>query len=165
MSDVKILAAYLPQYYEIEENNKWWGKGYTDWVAVKKAVPQFQGHDQPRTPLDKNYYRLDLVDSIRWQADMANKYGIYGFAIYHYWFSSSQHLLTKPAEIIYKNKDININYFFVWDNNSWVNKTWKNVKFINEWAPQFEDECSQQMSKNGILAELIYGDEAEWDKH
>ena len=28
----KIFSKYLPQYYETEENNKFWGKGFTDWI-------------------------------------------------------------------------------------------------------------------------------------
>ena len=32
---MKIVAFYLPQFYENEYNNKWWGEGYTDWVAAK----------------------------------------------------------------------------------------------------------------------------------
>ena len=162
MNDVKIIAAYLPQYHEIPENNKWWGKGYTDWVAVKKSKPLYEGHKQPRIPLDENYYDLSDTDAIRWQAKLAKKYGVYGFGIYHYWFSDEQQLLTKPAELILENRDIDINFCFIWDNNSWVNKTWKNVKFTNQWAPQFE---KNNKSDSGILAELKYGDEKSWDIH
>lgn len=161
MKNVKIIAAYLPQFHEIEENNKWWGKGYTDWVAVKNAKPLFEGHDQPKIPKDCHYYSLDNKDEIRWQAELAKKHGIDGFAIYHYWFSSKQHLLGKPAEIILENKDINIQYFLVWDNNSWVNKTWKGIKFTNNWVPN----QTTKDNNNGMLAEVIYGDEAEWKKH
>ena len=35
---MKVLAIYLPQYHEIEENNRWWGEGYTEWEAVKKVL-------------------------------------------------------------------------------------------------------------------------------
>ena len=35
----KVLALYLPQYHETEHNNEWWGKGFTDWIAVKNAEP------------------------------------------------------------------------------------------------------------------------------
>lgn len=164
MTKTKIIAAYLPQFHETEENNKWWGKGYTDWVAVKKSIPEFEGHIQPRTPLDDNYYSLDNPDNIRWQSNLAKEYGIYGFAMYHYWFSDKQNLLKTPSELLLENKDIDMNFMFVWDNNSWVNKTWKNVKFTNEWAPAFENQ-EEKSSENGILAELIYGGEQEWKKH
>ncbi len=164
MSDVKIVAAYLPQFHEIPENNEWWGKGYTDWVAVKKSRPVFENHYQPRVPLNNNYYSLDDVETIRWQADIARKYGVYGFGIYHYWFSDNQQLLTKPAEIILSNTDIEINYCFMWDNNSWVNKTWKNIRFANQWAPKFE-KYGKKNNDSGVLAELKYGYEKSWEKH
>ena len=61
----KIIAMYLPQYHETEENNRWWGKGFTDWVSTKNAEPLFPGHLQPRAPLDENYYDLSLEDFLR----------------------------------------------------------------------------------------------------
>lgn len=38
---IKVIANYLPQYHVIPENNKWWGEGFTDWLAVKKAKPYY----------------------------------------------------------------------------------------------------------------------------
>ena len=162
MDAVKIIAMYLPQYHEIEENNKWWGKGYTDWVAVKNSKPLFNNHNQPRIPLNNNYYSLLEVDTLKRQALLAKEYGIYGFGIYHYWFSDSQILLQKPAEIILKNPEIDINFFFTWDNGSWK-RTWSNVKRGNDWAPAFDEQDKKE--GNGLLAELVYGDEPSWKKH
>ena len=116
VNKVKVIANYLPQYHTIPENDKWWGKGFTDWIAVKATEPAYEGHNQPRVPLNENYYSLDCADSIRWQASLAREYGIYGFGIYHYWFSSNQQLLQKPAELLLQNKDIDINFMFIWDN-------------------------------------------------
>ena len=163
MKDTKIIANYLPQYHEIPENNMWWGKGYTDWNATKKATPLFKGHIQPKVPEDENYYDLSNIENIRWQAELAREYGVYGFGIYHYWFSSDLKLLQKPAELILGDKSIDINYMFIWDNASWK-RTWSNVKGGNDWAPLYEDK-NQTNSGNGLLAELIYGDESEWKKH
>lgn len=156
----KVIAMYLPQYHRIPENDMWWGEGYTDWKAVQDAKPLFKGHNQPRIPEDKNYYNLADIDAIRKQAKTAKEYGVFGFGIYHYWFSSKQILLDKPACLLKDNKDIDIHYFFTWDNGSWK-RTWSNVKFSNSWAPMYEQ------SKKGpeILAQLDYGNETEWKKH
>lgn len=160
MKKTKIIAMYLPQYHCIKENNEWWGDGYTDWVAVKNAKPLYQNHNEPRKPLNNYYYDLSNPNDIAMQVDLAKKYGIYGFGIYHYWFSSNQVLLDTPAKIINQNKDLNINYFFMWDNGNWK-RTWSNVKFSNSWAPLYE----QKNDGPEILAELIYGGKEEWKKH
>lgn len=164
INNVKIIANYLPQYHQIPENNKWWGEGFTDWIAVKNAIPLYVGHRQPRVPMDNNYYDLSEVENIRWQAELAKKYGIYGFGIYHYWFSSEMQLLQKPAELILENQDIDINFMFIWDNFSWK-RTWSKLANGAAYAPAFDSENGKEENDTGILAELKYGDKADWKIH
>lgn len=159
----KIIAMYLPQYHEIPENNEFWGKGFSDWVTVKKAKPLFKGHDQPKVPLNDNYYDLSQKESVKWQAELAKKYGIYGFGIYHYWFNNEKNLLTKPAEIILENKDIDINFFFCWDNGSWV-RSWSNIAG-NDWAPLQEKIPDPEHRGKKILIPYILGHEPDWKNH
>ena len=162
----KIIANYLPQFHEIPENNCFWGKGYTDWVAVKKSDPVFEGHNQPRVPENLFYYSLNSEENIQWQAKLAKENGIYGFGIYHYWFSSELHLLEKPSEIILES-DIDINFMFIWDNGSWK-RTWSNVKRGNDWAPAFDDnikDVNRNRTDDGMLAELKYGRKPDWKIH
>lgn len=160
----KVIAMYLPQYHEVPENNEFWGEGFTDWVGVKNAKPLFDGHEQPRIPLNNNYYDLSNVDSIRWQASIARKYGVYGFGIYHYWFSSEKQMLTKPAELILENKNIGINFLFAWDNASWK-RTWSKIKG-NAWSPlQDENKDIRKSEVSEILIEYKLGQEDEWKKH
>ena len=40
----RVIAYHLPQFHEIEENNIWWGKGYTEWTAIRRWKPYFKGH-------------------------------------------------------------------------------------------------------------------------
>lgn len=152
---------YLPQYHQIPENDIFWGKGFTDWVTVRNAKSFYEGHQQPRVPLNDNYYDLSVIDNVAWQAQIARMYGVKGFGIYHYWFNNEKNLLTRPAEIILQNPDIDICFFFAWDNISW-RRTWSNVSG-NDWAPSNDDGKPRQGS--GILLEYILGTEADWEKH
>ncbi len=161
MSKTKIIAMYLPQFHCIPENDEFWGKGFTDWTTVKKSVPLFYGHNQPRIPLNDNYYDLSKKENVAWQCALAKKYGVYGFGIYHYWFNNEKNLLTKPAEIIRDNKDININYFFTWDNCNWK-RSWSHVNG-NGWSPVQD----RDMDKTGpaVLIPYILGNETDWENH
>ena len=160
MSETKIIANYLPQYHRMPENDKWWGDGFTDWVAVRKAVPQYEGHRQPRVPADEYYYSLDRPEDIARQVDLAGRYGIYGFGIYHYWFSSKQHFMETPANIFLSHKELDTHFMFIWDNTSWI-RSWSAVKG-NNWAPSFEGQRNEGPE---ILAELKYGGREEWKIH
>lgn len=160
--NTKIIAWYLPQYHCIPENDEFWGEGFTDWVTVKKAQPLFKGHLQPKIPLNNNYYDLSIKENVAWQAKLAKDHGIYGFGIYHYWFNNEKNLLTKPAEIIHKNKEIDINYFFAWDNASWI-RSWSAVNG-NAWAP-IADKSNENQKNSGILIPYILGNEVDWENH
>lgn len=157
----KIFAMYLPQYHSIPENDEFWGKGFTDWVSVKKSNSLFPGHIQPKEPLNDNYYDLSEVKSVKWQADLAKEYGIDGFGIYHYWFNNEKNLLTKPAKIILENKDIDINFFFAWDNISWK-RTWSKIKG-NDWSPLADEKKNN--NEPALLIEHVLGNEDDYKNH
>lgn len=35
--EILVLAFYFPQYHEVEENNRFWGQGWTEWEHVRAA--------------------------------------------------------------------------------------------------------------------------------
>ena len=160
-TEVKVIAMYLPQYHSIPENDEFWGKGFTDWVSVKAATPVYEGHKQPRIPLNNNYYDLSIKQNVLWQANLAKKYGVYGFGIYHYWFSREKCLLTKPAEILLNSEEINMPFFFAWDNISWK-RSWSKIKG-NDWSPIADDKNDR--NSQPLLIEYQLGGEEEWKKH
>jgi lipopolysaccharide biosynthesis protein len=119
---VKLIAMYFPQLHAIPENDAWWGEGFTDWDNVKTGIPQYHDHYQPRIPLNKNYYDQSKIETLRWQIDLAKKYGVYGFCHYHYWFDGKQ-LLETPTNLIMQNKDIDFPFCLSWANETW-SKRW-----------------------------------------
>lgn len=118
----KVIAFYLPQYHTFKENDLWWGKGFTEWTNVKKAVSLFENHNQPRIPMNENYYCLLDRDTQIWQAKLANEYGIYGFCYYHYWFNGKI-LMDQPLLNMLNDRSIDVNFCMSWANESW-SRTW-----------------------------------------
>lgn len=157
----KIITFYLPQFHTIPENDEWWGKDFTDWISAKNAKPLFPGHYQPRLPAHDYYYDLLDKETMKWQAGLAKKAGIYGFCIYHYWFGDDKQLLEKPAENLLSWQDIDIKYCFSWANESWIS-SWSNLRG-NPWM---KTDCNEEgKTHRGMLVKQKYGDKAEWKRH
>jgi hypothetical protein len=161
----KVYAYYLPQFHPFLENDLYWGKGFTEWRNVTKALPLFEGHLQPRHPADLGFYDLRLPESIDMQAKMAKNYHIDGFSIYYYWFDGKK-IMNTPIDIIYNHKEIDIEYCIFWANENWT-RSWDgsdnliiikqnhsdedDIKFIAEAAKYFEDDRYIKFNGNPVL--------------
>ncbi|MCR5566929.1 MAG: glycoside hydrolase family 99-like domain-containing protein [Clostridiales bacterium] len=115
----RLIAWYLPQFYQFEVNNKYHGQGFTEWTNSSQALPQFTGHYQPHIPYDVGYYDLTNPDTMKRQAFLARKYGIYAFCFHWYWFSGVK-TLELPAQILLEHKEIDIHFCFDWATENWT---------------------------------------------
>lgn len=141
----RVIAFYLPQFHPIPENDKYWGKGFTEWTNVGKAKPMFKGHYQPRVPADLGYYDLRLPEVREAQAEMAREVGIEGFCYWHYWFGNGKQLLERPFNEVLASGKPDFPFCLGWANHSWTTNTWQkegkteNVMIAEQTYPGDED--------------------------
>ena len=145
----RVIAFYLPQFHPIPENDKWWGKGFTEWTNVAKAKPLFKGHYQPRIPADLGFYDLRVHEVREQQAQMAREAGIEGFCYWHYWFSHDHKLLERPFQEVLTSGKPDFPFCLGWANHNWTNKSW---------------EAGTRKQKEMTLMKMVYSED-EYIKH
>lgn len=164
--DAKVIAWYLPQFHQMEINNKYHGQGFTEWTNTSRTLPQFMNHYQPHVPYDVGYYDIMNPDTLKRQAFLAKKYGIYGFGFFYYWFSGKR-IMEKPLLMLLEHKEIDIHFCLHWATDNW-SASWYSGKpevimkqeipnadaYWTDIKPFFEDE--RYIKINGKPVFIVY---------
>jgi hypothetical protein len=165
---VRLLAFYLPQFHPFPENDRWWGKGFTEWQNVTRAAPCFVGHDQPRRPAHLGYYDLRVPEIMEEQARLAKNAGISAFSYYFYWFAGKT-LMEKPLRDMLGNPRIDLPFCLTWANENWTRR-WDgqddniliaqehsdadSLAFIRYLQPYFDDQRYLRIDGRPVL--IVY---------
>lgn len=136
----RVIAYYLPQFHPIPQNDKFWGKGFTEWTNVAKAKPLFRGHVQPKIPADLGFYDLRLDEVRKEQAELAKEAGVEGFCYWHYWFGNGEQVLEMPFKKVVESGEPDFPFCLGWANHDWTTKTWDKGKALAKSTMIFEQK-------------------------
>jgi len=81
---VRIAAYVYPGWHAIEERDRSFYPGFTEWDLVYACAPRFPGHAQPRLPRDGRYDDRDPV-AVGERVALARAHGIDAFVYGFFW--------------------------------------------------------------------------------
>lgn len=153
----KVIAMYFPQYHQFEENDRFWGKGFTEWTLLEPIKNNYTLKPLPVKEGGLGYY--DLMDkggfTRQQQGKLASAAGVHGFCFYHYWFSGSHapdhhKVMYKVTEAMAAEDKPNVKFMLSWANEPW-SRRWRGG--------------ASKSADNVVLLRQEYGSEDEWVKH
>lgn len=113
------LGYFLPQFKPTSENDKHWGKGFTEWTNVNRAKRLFKDHDQPIKPGILGSYILDNEESYNNVISHTKKY-LDGVIYWHYWFDENTRTLAEMEMWHRDSKNTNQKFCLAWANADWT---------------------------------------------
>jgi hypothetical protein len=118
----EVAAYYFPNYHIDSINERWHGKGWTEWDLVKSAQPRFNGHLQPKIPAWGYYDESDPGWASK-EIDLASSYGIDVFIYDWYWYAKTGQFLQEGLEKGFLNASNNskMKFAIMWANHNWAN--------------------------------------------
>ena len=118
----QAVAFNFPNYHPSPAQERYFGKNWTEWQLLDRAVPLFTGHHQPKIPLWGSYNEADPVWAER-EIQAASDAGIHAFMVDWYWYEGTQilHEQLEQGMLKARNRD-KLKFAILWANLDWRNQ-------------------------------------------
>lgn len=111
---------YFPNYHIDARNQALHGPGWTEWELVKRAVPRWPGHQQPRVPA---WGYTDEADpgQMAQKINAAADHGIDAFLFDWYWYNDGPFLQRGLEEgFLPAHNNTRLKFALMWANHNWI---------------------------------------------
>ena len=116
----EVAVYYWPNWHVDARNEKWLGKGWTEWDLVKAATPRFPGHVQPRIPL-WGYQNEAEPKVMEQKIDAAADNGVTAFIFDWYYYNEGMALQRCLHEGFLKAPNRNrLKFAIMWANHDYI---------------------------------------------
>ncbi len=116
---METVAVYFPSYHPDPLNERWYGKGWSEWRLMEQARPLFPGHQQPKPCTWGSFDESDPAWMER-QIDLAADHGVTSFLFDWYWYSGQKFMHRALEEGFLKSRNRNrLKFFVMWANHTW----------------------------------------------
>ncbi len=118
-NDYTVACYYFPNYHVDTRNEQRHGPGWTEWELVKRAVPRFPGHVQPKVPAWGYTDEADPADMAQ-KIEAAADHGIDAFIFDWYYFDDGPFLQRGIEEGFFgAANNSRIDFAVMWANHDW----------------------------------------------
>jgi hypothetical protein len=119
-----------------------WGEGIGEWEIIKKGVPRFDGHYQPRVPLWG--YRMD-DDPKAWEQKIkaATDHGVNTFIFDWYWFGGKPFLEEAVNGFLKSGNRGKMKFYLMWANHNANGYQWNHYRYQKDtmlWSGEVDWE-------------------------
>jgi hypothetical protein len=130
MNSIEIAAYNFPQWHSDPRNDKWHGRGWTEWELVKGAVPRYPGHRQPVEPAWGCFDEADPAQSAR-EIDLAADHGLTAFIYDYYWYEDGAFLNgALDRGFLRAPNRARLKFALMWANHNWHN--WHPIRLADD---------------------------------
>ncbi|TCC36199.1 glycoside hydrolase family 99-like domain-containing protein [Kribbella speibonae] len=120
MERPRVLAYYFPDWHRDPRNAQWFGEGWDEWTLLEAARPRFEGHRQPRRPIDGSFDEATPAAAER-QIRLAAQYGVDGFLVDYYWYDDGPYLQAALDDGLLAARNANdVKFALMWANHELV---------------------------------------------